>query len=142
MKKKIFKYRAIGIVLFIIEVFLGLLFGYGTIVSFEDLQNGKILSLDNVILPFAALISITAILCIISIILKGIKTILFFNIHYIIVGIFFAFGFIKQLFEGAEVSEDIEKFIIVFFVLSILLFTINFFKYKETEFLEIDEIGN
>lgn len=141
MKKRIFKYRAVGIILFLIELFVAILFGYGATVSFEDFENVENLTLDHIVFPFALLIFLTSLLCLISLVLKGKKTVMFLNIHYIIIAIFFAFGFMKQLYEGAVISEDLTIFIVVFSVLAVLLFIINFFKYKRIDFLEIDEIG-
>ena len=53
---------------------------------------------------------------------------------------FFAYGFVRMLFEGYY-EEDNAKFIFAFSIIFILLFVVNFFKYRKVEFLEIEEIG-
>lgn len=141
MKNKIFKYRIIGVLIFLVESFISVLFAEGTYVSFDEMIISEGISLQNMLFPFALIIFFSSILCLISLLLKAKKTVLFLNINYSIILFFFVFCYIKVFIENSYVGEDIYKFIMVFTIIFVLLFVVNFFRYREIDYLEIDEIG-
>ncbi|SEM26650.1 hypothetical protein SAMN05421856_10287 [Chryseobacterium taichungense] len=141
MKRKVFKYKIIGILIFLIELFIFALFTYGSYDSFIDFNLSQIFIVQNFIFIFAVLVASTAFLNLILILLSAKKSIFFLNIQYSIIFLFFASGFVKMLLGNDYYKEDNIKFIIVFSLIFILLFVINFFKYKSVEFSEIEEIG-
>ncbi|KQT17975.1 hypothetical protein ASG31_04355 [Chryseobacterium sp. Leaf404] len=142
MKKRIFRYRAVGIILFLTELFILLLFGEGTMISFEELKNSESLTWENINLPFAFATSLTALTCLIAICIKDKRSIKLFNIHYTIIAVFFVCGYLKQIFEGADPDEDIFKFTAVFAVLAILFLVVNLLKQKDVNFVDIEDIGS
>lgn len=140
MRRKVFRYKIIGILIFLIELFIFALFSYGSYDSFIEIDFNNIFLRQNFIFIFAVLVASTALLNLIFILFSARKSILFLNIHFSILFLFFAYGFVQMLFEGYY-EEDNAKFIIAFSIIFILLFVVNFFKYRKVEFLEIEEIG-
>lgn len=141
MKNKIFKYRIIGVLIFLVESFISVLFAEGTYVSFDEMIISEGISLQNMLFPFAMIIFFSSILCLISLLLKAKKTVLFLNINYSIILFFFVFCYIKVFIENSYIGEDLYKFIMVFTIIFVLLFVVNFFRYRKIDYLEIDEIG-
>ncbi|MBW7674075.1 hypothetical protein [Chryseobacterium chendengshani] len=141
MKKQIFKYKIIGVLLFIIELFILILFSYGSYDSFIEFGSDKTLSRENMTFVFASMIAFTAMLSIISILLRFRKTILILNVHYSIILFFFLFALVELIYENDYFIEDNFKFIIVFSIIFMLLFITNFFKYRNIDFLEIEDLG-
>jgi len=141
MEKKIFKYKIVGIILFLVELFILLLFCYGSYDTFIEVNLEKLLSNQNMIFVFASLTAIIAFLSLISLLFKSRKTILILNIHYSIILLFFLIGFIPFFFEGNYTTEDNFKFIIIFSIIFILFVVVNFFRYKNVDFSEIENLG-
>lgn len=141
MEKKIFKYKIIGVLLFLIELFIFILFTYGSYDSFIEFGSNEIFSRENMTFVFASVIAFTALLCVISILLRFRKTILILNVHYSIILFFFLFALVELIYENDYFVDDNLKFIVVFLIISTLLFIINFFKYKKIDFLEIEDLG-
>lgn len=141
MGRKVFRYKIIGILIFLIELFIFALFSYGSYDSFIEVDFSNIFLTQNFIFIFAVLVASTALLNLIFILFSARKSILFLNLHFSIIFLFFAYGFVQMLLENSYYEEDNAKFIIAFSLIFILLFVINFFKYRKVEFLEIESIG-
>jgi hypothetical protein len=141
MKRKVFRYKIIGILIFLIELFIFALFSYGSYDTFIEVDVNNIFFVQNFIFIFAVLIAFTALLNLILIIFSARKSVLFLNINFSLIFLFFAYGFIQMLLENGYYEEDNIKFITAFSLIFILLFVVNFFKYRKVEFSEIEEIG-
>lgn len=141
MKNKIFKYRIIGIVIFLFQLFLFLFFCYGTYDSFLNVSLGRIFSTENYIFLFVLCIFISTFLGLICLSFKSKKSILYLNINYILILLFFVSGWIKLLIEKSFEKDDIVKLIVVLSVLSVFLLITNVFKIKKVQFSELDNIG-
>lgn len=141
MKKRLFKYRIIGVLIFLIELFIFALFSYGSYDSFIEVNSEDIFSQQNSVFSLALIISITAFLSLIFILFRIRKSILLLNIHYSIILLFFIYAFVESIFENDLPHEDILKFVAIFSIIFVILFIINFFKYKKVIFFEIDNIG-
>ncbi|MEA1847961.1 hypothetical protein U9K52_03455 [Chryseobacterium sp. MHB01] len=141
MGRKVFRYKIIGILIFLIELFIFALFSYGSYDSFIEVDFNNIFLMQNFIFIFAVLVASTALSNLIFILFSARKSILFLNIHFSIIFLFFTYGFVKMLLENGYYEEDNIKFIIAFSLIFILLFVVNFFKYRKVEFSEIEEIG-
>ncbi|WP_185205822.1 hypothetical protein [Chryseobacterium sp. C3] len=141
MRPKIFKYKFVGISIFIFELFVTMLFGYGSYDSFIEFSSVNIFSIENFIFIFALMIFITAILCLITIIFRIKKSIYCLNVNLFLILLFFLVGYIKLLINDDFRSDDNLKLMITISVTLVFIFLTNFFKYKEIEFLEIDNIG-
>lgn len=141
MRRKVFRYKIIGILIFLIELFIFALFSYGSYDSFIEVDSSNIFLTQNFVFIFAVLVASTALLNLIFILVSDRKSILFLNIHFSIIFLFFAYGFVQMLLENSYYEEDNIKFIIAFSLIFILLFVVNFFKYRNVEFSEIEEIG-
>ncbi|WP_312075907.1 hypothetical protein [Chryseobacterium sp.] len=141
MKKRVFKYRAVGITLFIVQVLILLLFAEGSYISYEEFSISEGFSLQNFVLVFSVAIFITALISLFSLGFRGKKSILLLNINYAILFSFFVYGYLKNVIQESEAPEDIVSFSIIFLVIIALFFIANFFKQKRIEFFEIDEIG-
>ncbi|NIF06327.1 hypothetical protein F3J23_12845 [Chryseobacterium sp. Tr-659] len=141
MKNRIFKYRIVGIVVFLFELFLLFLFGFGTYDSFIELSIERIFSVESFIFLFAAFIFISTLLSLISLILKNKKAILYLNLNYILIVLFFVSGYIKILIEKSFEEGDIFKLFFTFSVITAFLVITNVFKNKKVQFLELDDIG-
>lgn len=139
MGRKVFRYKIIGILIFLIELFIFALFSYGSYDSFIEVDFNNIFLMQNFI--FILLVASTALSNLIFILFSARKSILFLNIHFSIIFLFFTYGFVKMLLENGYYEEDNVKFIIAFSLIFILLFVVNFFKYRKVEFSEIEEIG-
>lgn len=141
MKNRIFKYRIVGIVVFLFELFLLFLFGYGTYDSFIEFSIEQIFSVESFIFLFAGSIFISAFLSLILLLLKSKRTILYLNINYILILLFLILGCIKIFIEKSFEEGDTLKFFSIFSTLSVFLLITNVFKNKRVQFLELDDIG-
>lgn len=141
MKNRIFKYRIVGIVVFLFELFLLFLFGYGTYDSFIEFSIERIFSVESFIFLFAGSIFISAFLSLILLLLKSKRTILYLNINYILILLFLVLGCIKIFIEKSFEEGDTLKFFSIFSTLSVFLLITNVFKNKRVQFLELDDIG-
>ncbi|WP_312287354.1 hypothetical protein [Chryseobacterium gleum] len=141
MKNRIFKYRIVGIVVFLFELFLLFLFGYGTYDSFIEFSIEQIFSVESFIFLFAGSIFISAFLSLILLLLKSKRTILYLNINYILILLFLVLGCIKIFIEKSFEEGDTLKFFSIFSTLSVFLLITNVFKNKRVQFLELDDIG-
>ncbi|MCD9619109.1 hypothetical protein [Chryseobacterium gleum] len=141
MKNRIFKYRIVGIVVFLFELFLLFLFGYGTYDSFIEFSIEQIFSVESFIFLFAGSIFISAFLSLILLLLKSKRTILYLNINYILILLFLILGCIKIFIEKSFEEGDTLKFFSIFSTLSVFLLITNVFKNKRVQFLELDNIG-
>ncbi|RXM41114.1 hypothetical protein BOQ62_02335 [Chryseobacterium sp. CH21] len=141
MKNRIFKYRIVGIVIFLFELFLLFLFGYGTYDSFIEIGFEQIFSVQNFIFLFAVSIFISTFLSLILLLFRNRKAILYLNISYILILFFFVLGFIKILIEKSFEEGDTFKFFFTFSIISFFLLITNVFRNKKVQFLELDDIG-
>jgi len=140
MVKKVFKYFVIGLLVFLFGLFISILFGYGIITEYEDSTND---SYRYWILPISIIIFLSNILCLILLVIKSRKTILFLNIYYSSLLGLIIFGLVrKKMYLKIELTDfDIGFNSISLILLIFLIFIINIFKYKEIEYENIEEIG-
>ncbi|WP_143883728.1 hypothetical protein [Chryseobacterium binzhouense] len=141
MKKRVFKYRIIGILLFLIEVFIFILFSFGSYDSFANFTSQEIFSQESCLFLFAVAVAFTSFLSLISLLFRSRYTILFLNIHYSIILLLFLIGMMQLIYRNDYYKEDNWKFITIISIILILIFMVNFFKIKRIDFLELDEIG-
>lgn len=141
MKNRVFKYRIVGIVVFLFELFLLFLFGFGAFDSFIEFSIDHVFSVQSFIFLFAVFILISAFLSLILLLFKSRRTILYLNINYILILLFFVSGFIKILIEKSFEEGDTLNFFSAFSIISVFLFITNVFRNKKVQFLEIENIG-
>ena len=141
MKRKVFKYRIIGVLLFFIELFILILFSYGSYDSFVEFNYESIFSRQSILFIFAITVAFTAFFSLTSLLLRHKRTIFILNIHHLIILFFFLFALTELIYQGDYNAEDNLKFIIIFSIIFMLLFITNFFKYKNIDFLEIEDLG-
>lgn len=140
MKKKIFKYLGVKILILFLGVVMFLITGiatYDAIVKFK-----ADFSIEYFDLFFTGSIFFLNLLSLVLVIFKSSKSILFLNIYYV----YFLSAFIIGVVGNYIYDERIDSsYIIVnfttIFVLSVLIFIINRFKYKETYYENIEFIG-
>lgn len=141
MKNRIFRYRIVGIVVFLFELFLFFLFGYGTYDSFIEFSIDRIFSVESFIFISAASICISTFLSLILLLFKSRKAILCLNINYILILLFFLSGYINILVKKTFEKGDNIKLFLTFSIISVFILITNVFKNKRIHFLEMDEIG-
>lgn len=140
MKKKIFKYLGVKILIVFLGVIMFLITGiatYDAIVKFK-----ADFTIEYFDLFFTGSIFFLNLLSLVLVIFKSSKSILFLNIYYV----YFLSAFIIGVLGNYMYDERIDfSFVIVnfttIFVLSVLIFIINRFKYKETNYDNIELIG-
>jgi hypothetical protein len=140
MKKKIFKYLGVKILIVFLGVIIFLITGiatYDAIVKFK-----ADFTIEYFDLFFTGSIFFLNLLSLVLIIFKSSKSILFLNIYYV----YFLSAFIIGVLGNYMYDERIDfSYVIVnfttIFVLSVLIFIINRFKYKETNYDNIELIG-
>lgn len=144
MKNRIFKYRIVGIVgivVFLFELFLLFLFGYGTYDSFIKFSIEHIFSVESFVFISAALICLSTFLSLILLLFKSRKAILYLNINYILILLFFVSGYINIFVKKSFEDGDNIKLFLTFSIISVFILITNIFKNKKIRFLEMDEIG-
>lgn len=141
MKNKIFKYRIIGITVFVFQLFLFLLFCFGTYRSFLEISIREIFSMENFLFLFTLILFISSFLSLITILFKSKKAVLYLNINYILILLFFIFEYIKLRIEDSFEKVEILIFFLTFSTISAFLLMANIFKNKKVQFLELDDIG-
>jgi len=141
MKNRIFKYRVVGIVVFLFELFLLFLFGVGTYDSFMELGIKTVFSIETFIFIFSVSISVSTLISLILLLLKSKKAILYLNINYILIILFFVLGYFKLWIEKSFEEGDNLKIFLTFSIISIVLLVTNIFRNKKVQFLEIEDIG-
>ncbi len=141
MRKKIFKYKIVGVLVFLVQLFIFLFFGYGSYDTFIEFSINRIFSIENFVFLFVLIVFITTFLSLISLVFKRKSSIIYLNINYILIIFFFLSGIIKLIYEDNYVEEDTPRFIFIISIISLLLFVVNFLKYKKVDFFEIDDIG-
>lgn len=140
MKKKIFKYLGVKILILFLGVIMFLITGiatYDAIVKFE-----ADFTIEYFDLFFTGSIFFLNLLSLVLVIFKSSKSILFLNIYYVYLLSVFIIGVVGNYMydERIDSSYIIVNFTIIF-VLSVLIFIINRFKYKETNYENIEFIG-
>ncbi|MDR4954741.1 hypothetical protein REB14_21380 [Chryseobacterium sp. ES2] len=141
MKNRIFKYRVVGIVVFLFELFLLFLFGVGTYDSSMELGIKSVFSIETLIFIFSVSIFVSTFLSLILLLLKSKKTILYLNINYTLIILFFVLGYFKLWIEKSLEEDDNLKIFLTFSIISIVLFISNIFRNKKVQFLEMEDIG-
>lgn len=140
MKKKVFKFRIIGLLVFLFGLFISILFGYGISAEYSNQENG---TYRYWILSFAILVFLLNHTSLILLIKKSVRTVFFLNVLYLLLLGLIVFGFIrKQIYLQIEIQEyDIGFTSIGSMILIFLIFAINRFKFKEVQYENIDFIG-
>ncbi|PWN62629.1 hypothetical protein C1634_007575 [Chryseobacterium viscerum] len=141
MKNTIFKYRIIGVVVFLFQLFLFLFFCFGTYRSSLEISIGEIFSMENFIFLLTLTLFISTFLSLITFLFKSKKTILYLNLNYILVLLFFIFEYIKFMIQNSFEKGDILILFFIFSIMSVFLLMTNIFKNKRVQFLELDDIG-
>lgn len=141
MKNRIFKYRIVGIAVFLFELLVLFLFGFGTYDSFIEFSIDHIFSVQSFIFLFAVSVLISAIFSLILILFKSRKAILYLNINYILILLFFVSGYINIWIKKSFEDGDSLKFFSTLSIMSVFLFITNVFRNKKVQFLEIENIG-
>lgn len=141
MKNTIFKYRIIGIVIFVFQLLLFLFFGFGTYSSFLEISTEKIFSIENLVCLFTLTIFISTFLSLTGFLYSGRKVILYLNVNYILVLSFFIFEYIKLMIETSFEEVDVLILFLIFSITSAFLLMTNIFKNKKVQFLELEDIG-
>ncbi|WP_145953225.1 hypothetical protein [Chryseobacterium indologenes] len=141
MKNRIFKYRVVGIVVFLFELFLLFLFSVGTYDSSMELGIKSVFSIETLIFIFSVSIFVSTFLSLILLLLKSKKTILYLNINYTLIILFFVLGYFKLWIEKSLEEDDNLKIFLTFSIISIVLFISNIFRNKKVQFLEMEDIG-
>ncbi|MDF2931783.1 MAG: polysaccharide biosynthesis protein [Chryseobacterium sp.] len=140
MKTKVFKYLGIKILIIFLGVVMFLMAGvatYDAISKFED--DSPIAYFD---LIFTGSIFLLNLLSLVLVIFKSSKCILFLNIYYI----FFLSAFVIGVIDNYIYNERTESsYVFINFstiiLLSLLIFAINRFRYKEINYENMEEIG-
>ena len=140
MKTKVFKYLGIKILIIFLGVVMFLMTGvatYDAISKFED--DSPIEYFD---LIFTGSIFLLNLLSLVLVIFKSSKCILFLNIYYI----FFLSAFVIGVIDNYIYNERTESsYVFINFstiiLLSLLIFAINRFRYKEINYENMEEIG-
>lgn len=140
MRKKVFKYGIIGLLVFLFGLFISILFGYGIITEYNDQTNG---SYRYWILPIAILIFSLNFISLVLLIRKSSKTIIFLNVFYFLLLVFTIFGFVRRQFylQIDTMEYDIKFTFISIVILIFLILIINKFRYKQVRYENIEEIG-
>ncbi|SDQ04627.1 hypothetical protein SAMN05421664_0126 [Chryseobacterium soldanellicola] len=141
MKRKIFKYKSVWVLIFLLSLFIFFLFGYGIINELDEINKNPIS--DHLMLYIAILIFSLNFIGLMLLIGKSFITIKFLNSYYSFLIFFLVIGLIrKRLYLNDEITyNDFKYSFIIFSSLVILIYLINKFKYKEIQYENIEEIG-
>lgn len=141
MKNTIFKYRIIGVVIFVFQLLLFLFFGFGTYRFFLEISTERVFSIENFVFLFTLTVFISLFLSLTAFLYKRRKVILYLNINYILVLSFFIFEYIKFMIETSFEEVDVLTLFVILSITSAFLLMTNIFKNKKVQFLELEDIG-
>lgn len=141
MKKKVFKYLGLKILIIFLGIVLFLMTGAATYDAISKFEGDMPIYYFDLI--FTGSIFILNLLSLVLVIFKSSKSILFLNIYYIYFLSAFVIGVIDNYMYN-ERTQSSYMFInlITIIVLSTLIFLINKFKYREINYENMDEIGS
>lgn len=97
--------------------------------------------MENFIFLLTLTLFISTFLSLITFLFKSKKTILYLNLNYILVLLFFIFEYIKFMIQNSFEKGDILILFFIFSIMSVFLLMTNIFKNKKVQFLELDDIG-
>ena len=139
MKKRVFKYRAIGIINLIIG-FLTLSF---CSIGFYYTSSEISVNSDYFALVFLGIIMSFNIISLILILIKSSKSIIALNIFYGLIFLLFGIAFVSRELDQEDIVSSTDRiiYIIFLFISFSLIFITNKFKYKNYQYEEIEFIG-
>lgn len=139
MKKRVFKYRAIGI----INLIVGFLMLSFCAIGFYYTASEISVNSDYVVLVFIGLIMSSNIISLILILMKSSKSIIALNVFYGLIFLLFGIASISRELDQEDIVSSTDRiiYIILLFISFSLIFITNKFKYKNYQYQEIEFIG-
>ncbi|KPH13126.1 hypothetical protein [Chryseobacterium sp. ERMR1:04] len=146
MKKRLFKYKSIKILVLILGFVMFLVFGFGTYDTYNLFQSKSegITAGEYFALGVITFIFTLNCISLIMIFIKSSKSIVILNILYSLVILLFLASILTREFDGLEDNIPLSDYLIIAGLICIVIsfiFLVNKLKYKEVQYENMEFIG-